>query len=87
MDTGELPDPMITARKRSLRMLCFYTCLSVILFTGRGCLPQCMLGYPPEETPPGADPPSAEHAGEIRSTRGRYASYWNAICLEKIPKR
>ena len=29
--------PIFTARKRSLRRLCFYTCLSVILFTG-GCL-------------------------------------------------
>ena len=27
---------IFTARKRSLRRLCFYTCLSVILFTGRG---------------------------------------------------
>ena len=27
---------VITARKRSLRRLCFYTCLSVILFTGGG---------------------------------------------------
>ena len=27
---------LITARKRSLQMLCFYTCLSVILFTGGG---------------------------------------------------
>ena len=27
---------VITARKRSLQRLCFYTCLSVILFTGRG---------------------------------------------------
>ena len=26
---------IITARKRSLRRLCFYTCLSVILFTGK----------------------------------------------------
>ena len=42
----------VTARKRSLGRLCFYTCLSVILFT-RGCLPQCMLTY----TPQGADPP------------------------------
>ena len=39
---------------------------SVILSTGGGCLPKCMLGYhhiplgadtPPEQTPPGADPP------------------------------
>ena len=29
---------MITARKRSLRRLCFYTCLSVILFKGGWCL-------------------------------------------------
>ena len=29
---------LITARKRSLQRLCFYTCLSVILFTGGGCL-------------------------------------------------
>ena len=27
---------IITARKRSLRRLCFYTCMSVILFTGGG---------------------------------------------------
>ena len=37
------PLKVITVRKRSLRRLCFYTCLSVILFTGgvqaqaRGC--------------------------------------------------
>ena len=34
---------------------------------------QCMLGYPP---------PCTVHAG-IRSTSGRYASYWNAYLLEK----
>ena len=33
-----LPDVMgiFTARKRSLRRLCFYRCLSFILFTGGG---------------------------------------------------
>ena len=31
-------DIIVTARKRSLRRLCFYTCLSVILFTGTGCM-------------------------------------------------
>ena len=116
----------------------------VILFTGGGCLPQCMLGYhtppradtpweltppweqtlplgadtplgaetpqsrhpPPEQTPPQSrhtlprsrhpparadtphqsrHPPGSRHpppgrsCWEIRSTRGRYASYWNAI--------
>ena len=46
---------IITARKRSLRRLCFYRCLSV---HGGGCLPQCMLGcHPPEADPPGADTP------------------------------
>ena len=50
---------IFTARKLSLRRLCFYTCLSVILFTGGGhvwgeggmhgqrvCMPRevCMLG-------------------------------------------
>ena len=33
----------ITVRKRSLRRLCFYTCLSIILFTG-GCLAQTQGG-------------------------------------------
>ena len=32
------------ARKRSLRRLCFYTCLSVILFTGGGCVVGGMHG-------------------------------------------
>ena len=51
----EIETQVNTARKRSLRRLCFYTCLSVILFTGGGCLPQCMLGYTPpgKQTPPG----------------------------------
>ena len=46
--------------------------LFVILFTGGGCLPQCMLGYPPreqtprsrhppEQTLPGADTPQSRH--------------------------
>ena len=53
---------------------------------------------PGVDPPPGADtsleqtpPPRSRHAPppwracwEIRSTRGRYASYWNAILLAKI---
>ena len=31
-----LRQPIVTARKRSLRRLCFYRCLSFILFTGGG---------------------------------------------------
>ena len=40
----------------SFLLWCFYTCLSVILFTG-GFLPQCMLGY----THPWADTPLGRH--------------------------
>ena len=47
---------LIITRKRCLRRLCFYRCLSV----HRGALPQCMLGDPPaRETPwkpPGRPP-------------------------------
>ena len=72
----------ITARKRSLRRLCLYTCLSVILFIGGGaCLSACW------DTPPGADTPSTgpiplrSACWEIRATSGRYPSYWNAYLL------
>ena len=42
---------IFTVRKRSLRRLCFYTCLSFC--SQGGSLPQCILGYhPPEQTPP-----------------------------------
>ena len=35
---------------------------------------------PPHQTPPpGADPPPREADSSIRSTSGRYASYWNAF--------
>ena len=67
---------------------------SVILLTGGG-LSQWMLGYhplrsrhppgsrhcPPQraDTPPPNTPPQCRACWEIRSTRGRYASYWNAI--------
>ena len=45
-----------------------------------GCLPQCMLGYTPllGSRPPGSRPPR-EADCSIRSTSGRYASYWNAF--------
>ena len=40
-------------RKRSLRRLCFYTCLSVILFTRRGvCLSAWWDSRPPQERAP-----------------------------------
>ena len=48
----------ITARKRSLRRLCFYTCLSVILFTGGSTWAGTSPGqvHPKAGTPPGRYP-------------------------------
>ena len=46
---------------------------SVILFTGEGGLPQCMLGYhPPDQTPPPhqAHPHGAEHTGRYGQRAG-----------------
>ena len=54
---------VITARKRNLWRLCFYTCLSVILFSGGGV--------------------SASGYYGIRSTSGRYESYWNAFLFSE----
>ena len=61
---------------------------------GGGCLPQCMLGChtpqmenPPGRwrTPPGWRTPPREADSSIRSTSGRYASYWNAyLCIERV---
>ena len=39
---------------------------------------------PIADTPPGADTPRSSACWEIRSTSGRYASYWNAILLQLI---
>ena len=47
---------IFTVRKRSLRRLCFYTCLSVILFTGGVCLSACW-----EQTSPRTRPPWDRH--------------------------
>ena len=77
MVTTTSTSKIFTARKRSLRRLCFYTCLSVILFTGRGCLPQWMLGYttsPWADTPRADTSPQCNACWEIRATSGRYAS-------------
>ena len=41
-------------------------------------------GTPPREQPPGpGTPPQCRACWEIRSTCGRYASYWNAILFSK----
>ena len=51
--------------------------LSVILSTGGVC------HTPRADIPPGQTSPCAVHAG-IRSTSGRYASYWNAFFFRFI---
>ena len=70
--------------------------LSVIHSVHRAGLPQCMLGYPPPEQtppqsrhPPWTRPPGRRHLpweadSSIRSTRGRYASYWNAFLYAEM---
>ena len=71
-----------------LRRLCFYTCLSVILFTGRGvCLSACWDTNPPEQAPPepGTLPPDQTPPPAADSyCCGRYASYWNAFLFTSI---
>ena len=66
----------VTARKRSLRSLCFYTCLSVILFTGVGGV--CLSAY--WDTSPGAGPPCAVHAGRYGQQAG--GTHPNAVLLD-----
>ena len=63
--------------------------LFVILFTGVGWVSTSVhAGIPPpppplEQTPPGSRHPRpwCRACWEIRSMRGRYASYWNALFL------
>ena len=78
---------LVAARKQSLRRLCFYTCLSVILFTG-GRYPSRSPGPHPRgelrglawgvsRPTPGGSPGQTPQAGGYCC--GRYASYWNAF--------
>ena len=61
---------------------------SVILLTGGGSgLSACWDATPPDQapTPLGADTtPRHRACWEIRSTRGRYVSYWNAILFDTV---
>ena len=68
-------DEVITVRKRSLQRLCFYTCQSVILFTVGGV---CIQGGLHRGV---GRPPQIGYC-RIRSTSGRYASYWNEFLLQ-----
>ena len=74
---------IFTARKQSLRRLCFYACLSFC--SGGGGLLHFMLGCTPldqrQASPPGSRHPLPQRSAcwEIRTTNGRYASYWKAV--------
>ena len=73
--------PIFTARKRSLRRLCFYTCLSVILFTGGVPGPGGAWSRGVCEPGPGWGCLVPGGGGDPRDGYcfGRYASYWNAF--------
>ena len=66
---------IIRAHKRSLRRLCFYTCLSVILFTG-GVPGQVhpQAGTPPWVGTPWAGTPQADTPSQAGTPPGRYTS-------------
>ena len=53
-----------------------------------GGIPTCTEADPPWEQTPGSrhPPPPLSACWEIRSTRGRYASYWNAILYLRATK-
>ena len=52
----------IITHKQSLQRLCFYTCLSVILFTGESASVHAGIHTPQEQTSPtGADPRKSKH--------------------------
>ena len=88
---------LFTGRNEVVAKVIFLHLSVILFTGGEGGLPQCMLGYhPPRSRPPlGADPPSPrsrhhplrpdplpwEADSSIRSTSGRYASYWNAFLL------
>ena len=86
-DWGCIPfssNSIVTACKQSLRRLCFYTCLSVILFKG-GMSASVHAGIhtplgrhaPLGQTPPPGRPAPQCMLGDT-GNKGRYASYWNA---------
>ena len=73
-------------------------CVKNSLHGGGVCLSACWdtpprdQAPPWDQAPPGADTPQTRHplhsaCWEIRSTSGRYASYWNAILLVRFLKK
>ena len=86
-------DYLVTGRNEVVAKVIFLH-LSVIHSVHRGgCLSACWdttpppgaeprSRHPPEQTPPWSrHPPPWEAHSSIRSTSGRYASYWNAFLL------
>ena len=71
--TVDDPCPLITARKRSLRRLCFYTCLSFCLWGG-GCYPSMHCRWYPSM-------PCSRSPGEVGSPgphpRGKLRGIWS----------
>ena len=84
---------IFTTHKRSLRRLCFYTCLSCILFTGGlACMARGGCAWPGGMRGRGMGgmramhaplPPQPDTTRYGRSMSGRYASYWNAFLFKR----
>ena len=82
-------DHIFTARKRSLRRLCFYICLSVILSTGSGSasvhagIADPLGAHPPRSTPPQSRHfPCTEHAGRYGQQAGGMHPTGMHTCLK-----
>ena len=66
---------IITVRNVVAARQCFYTCLSVILFTKGGCLADTPCRHPPgylRQTPPGQTPILGRHMPHWADTLGRH---------------
>ena len=89
---------IFTARKRSLEQGNIFSSMCQEFCSQWGvCLSACWDTTPLDQVPPldQAPPPRSRHphppplcsaCWEIRSTSGRYASYWNAILYQIRPK-
>ena len=84
-------EQLITARKQSLRRLCFYTCLSFCSRGGGRCLPQCMLGYTlsqnQRQTPPRPEAytPRSRHRSRYEQQTGGKRSTGMHTCWFMFP--